>query len=267
MKIDEMSRQRLDFSTGPNGETVATVTITLGDGSEHRYSASTDDEEIENLASALALAEIKERKIEGSYTEEEIAGLLDFVKKGIKVVSNVAKKVASSKAFALAATGLALAAPALGPFAGPALAVSAGMGVASKLAKGAVAAEAGAKRAARLFTKSAKKEAKRRSPKNWRKLLKYANRKRKALAKVASKKRKRRKKRKKKPSRKRRPTTRRRPTPRRRRPKKKKKPNIITAAKKGKLRSNKKGAVTRAELKRAAKRGRIFWIGEEEEAA
>ncbi len=258
MKIDEMSRQRLDYSTGPKGETIAVLTITLGDGSEHRYTASTNDEEIENFASALAMAEIKERKIEGSYTEEEIAGLLDFVKKGIKVVSNVAKKVASSKAFALAATGLALAAPALGPFAGPALAVSAGMGVASKLAKGAVAAEAGAKRAARLFTKSAKKRAKKMSPRNWRKLLKYANRKRKGASKVASKKRKRRKKR--KPSRK--PT--RRPTARRR--KKTKRPSILAAAKAGKLRSNKKGAVTRKTLRRAAKRGRIFWIGEAEAA-
>lgn len=269
MKLDDMSRQRLDFSIGPNGETIATVTVTLGDGSEHRVSASTNQEEIDELAATLAQVEMRAARIEGTLSEEEIAGFLSFVTKAVKSVGNIAKKVASSKAFSLMAKGLALAAPALGPFAGPALAVAAGMGVASKLAKGAIAVEAGAKRAARLFTKSAKKEAKRRSPKGWRKVLKYANRKRKAAAKIASKKRRRRKRRpaRKKPSRRRKPTARRRrPTTKRRRKRKTKRPSILAAAKAGKLRSNKKGAVSRKTLRRAARKGRIFWIGEAEAA-
>ncbi len=270
MTFDDISRQRMDYSVGPSGETIATLTITLGDGSTHRYSASTDDEEIDEVASAFAATELKQRKIEGeSFTENEIAGVFSFFKKAVRAVGNVAKKIASSKVFKYAAKGLALVAPVLGPFAGPALAVSGAMGVASKLASAGVAAAAGAKKAARALMRGAKKLAakKVKSRKARRALMRIANKKRKAASRLADKPSRRRRRR--RPMRRARPV-RRRPTrqarPVRRRPTRRprrrtvRKPNLLVAARAGRLRSNKRGAVTARSLAKAARRGRVYWI-------
>lgn len=251
--MEDLSRQRLDFEEGPNGETVAILTITLGDGTVHRYRESTDQEELDQLGAAFATAEARQMKIEG-LSDDEIAGFFGSIAKGFKSVVNVAKKVASSKVFKAAGRGLAMAAPALGPFAPAAMAVSGGMEMAGRLARSAVAAEAGAKRVARKLARVAKKKNRRkvRKSKSAKKLARYGNKKRKSafariarLAKAMKKKKKRSKKKRGK---------------KRSKARRVKRPNIVTAAKKGKLRSNKKGNVSVTQLKSAAKKGRVYWL-------
>ncbi len=255
MEFEDLSRQRIDFSTGPNGETMATLTITMANGGgTYRYTASTDDEEVDALASALATAETRAERIEGVLSEDEIAGLFSDVWSGVKSVANVAKKVVTSKVFKAAAAGLAIAAPALGPLAPALLAVSGTMAAASALGTAAVAAEGRAKKTARKLARVARNVTRRlsKTKKGRRKLLRIANRKRKAALRFAKRFGRKRKPARKRPARKR-STARRRPTSRKR-------PNILAAARAGKLRSNKKGSVTSGSLARAAKRGRVFWI-------
>lgn len=334
--FQDLSRQRLDFSKGPRGETIATLTVTLQDGSVRRFRESVTDRDLEDLGMAFAKAEAP-----------GVAGLFDDIGKAlggaVKSVAGAAKKVASSKVFRTAAKGLALVAPAAGPMAPALMTVSGGMQVASKLASASVAAEAGAKEAARALGLSANRTASKLTGGNRRMkkiVMRYANDKRKkakALAeKRAARKRKRAVfaaklkkaiadvKRRKKAARamaaylrrglksknpaayfgtkKRRnskikrwqkaigakPTgivdmqTRRyarnvkvslpRPTRAKRRPKRKatratkrraapaKRPNLITAARSGRLRSNRPGDVSLATLVKANETGRVFWV-------
>jgi hypothetical protein len=90
--------------------------------------------------------------------------------------------------FKLAASGLALAAPLLGPIAPIALAASAGMGVASKLAKAGAAVAAGATEIANSLTSSAARDAARltTNPTAAASLLADANRKRLGAERVAA---------------------------------------------------------------------------------
>lgn len=283
MNIDDVSRQRLDFTTGPKGETIATLTITLPDGSIQRFTASADEAELDRFAETLAHAEVKGLNEIGALAdldEIEIGSLFGDIAKGIgkavKGTFNAAKKIAASKVFRSAGQALTAAGPAIPPPFGPAaLAVGGGMQVAHKVAAGAVAAEAGAKQAARLLASSAKREARKYTgtTKAARGLVRWGNSKRKAAFRVAEGKkgRKRRgmklpdakgwaaiaklakeqKKGKAKRSKRRTKTTAKTTA---------KRADPVQAARAGKLRSNKPGAVTTATLLRAANEGRVFWV-------
>lgn len=257
--IESLSRQRLDFSTGPKGETVATLTITLGNGSVHRYSASVDDEEYAAYGAAISAAEARQARIEG-VAEVEIAGVFSSVASAFKKVYRGAQKVASSKVFKMAGKGLMIAAPAMGPFAPAAFAVAGGMQTASQLSDASLAAEAKAKRVARALTKGAKKGARKASGGSGRSfaaIMRYANRRRKGANRRAVMRswgldrwgRKISTGRKKKIVRRKKAVRRKKGTP-----------SPVRAAKRGTLRSNKPGGVTTGELKRAARLGRIFWV-------
>lgn len=141
MKLEEASRQRIDYTQGPNGETIATMTVSLADGSVHRYSASVDEEELDEMGSRIASAEATQMKVSGMYTDDQIAGFWGSIKKSFKKVRNVAKKVANSKVMRLAEKGMALAGKVYPPAAG----IAAGMATARKLANSELSFEAGAR--------------------------------------------------------------------------------------------------------------------------
>lgn len=158
--LNSLSRQRLDFSEGPQGQAVATLTVTLGDGSVHRYKAESTEQEVNELAKGIANAEIRAMKISGEIAgmgDDEIAGVFGSIVKGVKSVGKAARKIASSKVFKMAGKGLVLAGPFLGPLAPAAMAVGGGMMVASKLSDASIAAEAGAKRVAKNLGLSGKR--------------------------------------------------------------------------------------------------------------
>lgn len=183
--INSMSRQRLDFRTGPNGKEIAILTVTLGDKSVHRFEESADDAEVDRFAKGIANAEMQRKQIAGEiagWSEEEISGWWSKIKKGVKKIGKVARKIATSKVFRKAAQGLVAVAPALGPFGGAAAAIGGGMMVASKLANASIAAESGARGVSRLMSGGARKYARRitrgrRGP--FSQIMRWGNRKRK----------------------------------------------------------------------------------------
>lgn len=181
--LDKISRQRLDFEEHPDGSVTAILTVTLPDGTVQRYRSTSTPEELDQFASAIANAETKlTKRIEGM-SDEEIAGIFGDIWNGVKSVGKAVAKVATSKVFKAASKGLASIAPALGPYAPAAMAVSGGMQVTSKIAQSALAAEAGANRAARALGIGAKKRASamtRGKPKLTNALLKWGSRKRKS---------------------------------------------------------------------------------------
>ncbi len=163
MDLNSLSRQRLDFSEGPEGQAIATLTITMGDGGVHRYKAESTEQEVNELAKGIANAEINAMQISGEIAgmgEDEISGIWGSIVKGVKSVGKAARKIASSKVFKMAGKGLTMAAPFLGPLAPAALAVGGGMMIASKLSDASIAAEAGAKRVAKSLGLSGKKASK-----------------------------------------------------------------------------------------------------------
>lgn len=184
-KLEDMSRQRLDFRKGPKGEEIAILTVTLGDKSVHRFEESTDDAEVDRFAKGLANAEMKRKKVAGEiagWSEDDIAGFWSSIKKAVKSVAKVARKIATSKVFRKAAQGLMAIAPALGPFGAAAAAVGGGMMVASKLSDASIAAESGAKSISRMMSGGAGRWARRISrgnPGSIRQLMQWGNSKRK----------------------------------------------------------------------------------------
>jgi len=142
------SRQRLDYETLPNGDVKAILTVTLPGGVVKRFESVTSAHEAEQVEGEIVGAEL-------ALNPDRVEGWNPF-----KKVAKLAKKVASSKVFKLAATGLALAAPLLGPIAPAALGAAAAMGVASKLAKAGVAAAKGASKLSAALTVSAANDAK-----------------------------------------------------------------------------------------------------------
>lgn len=182
-KLESLSRQRIDYSEDANGDTVAVLTVTLGDGGVRRFTAKSSEAEVNKLAKGIANAEMRQMKISGEIAgmgDDEIAGLFGKIFKAVKSVGKVARKIASSKVFKMAGKGLLMAAPLAGPF-GPALAaVGGGMMVASKLSDASIAAEAGARRVSRALTGGARRYVRRiaRKPSSWRRLLSWGNRRR-----------------------------------------------------------------------------------------
>lgn len=255
--LDKLSRQRIDYEELPGGGVRAILTVTLPNGKAYRYTADVSPEEFQQFANVVTTAETKMvQRVEG-LSDEEIAGLFSSIAKGFKSVINGVKKVATSKVFKFAAKGLQTIAPALGPYAPAAMAVGGGMQVASKIASSAVAAEAGAKNAARALGLGAKRLASRKTrgkPRLSAGLAAWANLKRKkafarlntAKAKAAATRRRRGRK----PKRRKTST----------RPKTSARISVLAAAQSGRLRSNKPGDVSKKTLTAAAKKGRVFWI-------
>jgi len=250
----ELTRQRIDYIDQPDGSIVAVLTITLPGGITKRFESKVTRAELEQA--------------EGDIVGAELALLgPDFVGfsfgKFIKGVGKIAKSVATSKVFKMAASGLALAAPLLGPIAPIALAASAGMGVASKLSGAAAAAIKGATGVADALTKSAANDARRltTTPAGAASLLAAANAKRMGAERVAAKA----------------PPPRAAPAPFPRfpaRPAAKPRPpaapkpayapfsegDLLARARAGRVRSNQNVRVSDAQLIAAHRTGRIFWV-------
>jgi hypothetical protein len=248
-QLSDLSRQRLDYRPGAGGSVVAILTVTLDDGSIHRFAAETTRAEVEALGAAFARSE------DAAAVEGIFGDIWRGAKSVGKTIGNVAREVAGSKVFAIAAKGLALAAPALGPAAPAAIATAGAMGVASKLAAASLAATAGAKKAAKLLAAAAKADVGRLTKGNAAaagELLALANRKRHALSKLAlvSVSRKPASAPASKPS----------SAPAPARAGTGTSTGPLGAAKAGRLRSNQPGPVSAAELARAAATGRVFWI-------
>ena len=139
----DLVRQRIDYVDLPGGAVKAILTVSLPGGITKRFESITTKDEAAQVEGEIVGAELMLRG-------PDVVGFNLF-----KSVGKLAKKVANSKVFKLAAKGLALAAPLLGPIAPAALAASAGMGIASKLAHAGVAAAKGAQSLAREITASA----------------------------------------------------------------------------------------------------------------
>jgi hypothetical protein len=156
-------KQHIEYRTLPDGTVEAVLTVSFPNGTKQQFAAKVDTDEIRRVEGAIIGAELA---IAGY--GPEVAALMEvgfnfgkLIKGVTKGVGKIAKAVATSKVFKLAATGLALAAPVLGPFAPAALAVSAGMGIASKLSSAGLAAARGAKNVAAAFTNAAQLDARR----------------------------------------------------------------------------------------------------------
>lgn len=256
--LDRLSRQRIDFEEHPDGSVTAILTVTLPNGQAHRYTETVTPEEYDQFANVVASAEARMlQRVEG-LSDEEVAGLFSSIGKAFKSVVNGVKKFAASKIFKTAASGLQTIAPALGPYAPAAMAVGGGMQVASKVARGAIAAEAGAKQAAKALGIGAHNSASyktRGKPALTRAVTSWANRKRKnvfSMLKSLGKKRRFQ------------PTRSRKALPKswakRKTSRKPQRITVLAAAKKGRLRSNKPGDVSAKQLQQLAKKGRVFWI-------
>jgi hypothetical protein len=176
----ELTRQRIDYRDRPDGSVEAILTISLPGGTTKRFTSVVTRKELEAVEGEIVGAEL-------ALAGPDAVGF--SFGKLIKGVSKVAKSVASSKVFKLASSGLALAAPLLGPIAPVALAAAAGMGVASKLSGAAAAAAKGASAVANALTQSAANDAKRltKTPQGAASLLAAANAKRLGAERIAAK--------------------------------------------------------------------------------
>jgi hypothetical protein len=236
-------RERIDHIPRPNGDVLTVYTITFPGGVVKRFEALTTAAEAKEVSGLLI-----------GCCGNKAVGLSIF-----KRVGRLAKHVANSKVFALAAKGLALAGPFLGPIAPFALGAAAGLAVATKLAKAGVAAAHGAVDAAKTLTASAHGDALKLSGGNPAKaaaLLNTANNKRLAAEKVADK-----------------GEPKSAPAPRAA-PAAKVAPvdhrcpqlrgtteaDLLAAADLGRVKSNQQGAISRQQLLAAHDQGRIFWV-------
>lgn len=251
----ELPKQTLDYIEHPDGSLTAVLTVKFANGHTERFEQKVTPEDME--------------AVQGEYVGGEYALGGDgevgfgFLKKIAKGIGKAVKAVASSKVFKLAATGLAVASPILGPLAPMALAASAGMGIASKLASGAAAAASGAKKLAAEITASAHIDAKAltKTAAGAASLMKAANAKRVAAENIPAKK----------------AAVKPKPKPAAARPKPKlvaapkpaPKPaaapqqteaELLARARAGRVRSNEKGNVTDAQLLAAHRAGRIYWV-------
>lgn len=233
----DLTRQRIDYVTAPDGRVRAILTVTLPGGLVKTFEASINpNDPIEVAGIEVGLFGIKAPK---------------FLRKAIKTVGHVAKAIAHSKVLMLAAGALASAIPFAGPIVGPALMLAATtMGVAGKLSKAHLFAHHGAHAEAKALTSSAVSDAHKltSTPAAAKGLLQLANHKRLALAKHAGI-----------PAS---PTVRPAPTAR---PAPRVAPALapsdpLAAARAGRVRSNRGGAVSPAELAAAHASGRIFWV-------
>ncbi|SRR6266545_4507559 len=229
-------RKRIDYIDKPDGSVDAVLTITLPGGVTKRFVANTSPDEAQAVTGDIVGAEL-------ALLGPDVVGFNLF-----KSVGKLAKKVASSKVFALAAKGLAVAAPLLGPLAPAALGASAGLGVAAKLAKGSVAAAHGAKSVAAALTKSAIADARKltKTPAGAKSLLADANKTRVNTEKVIEA----------QPEKKRAPAARSAPAAAR----SGSEADLLARARAGRVRSNSGAPVNASQLLAAHREGRVYWV-------
>jgi len=244
----ELTRQRVDYINRPDGAVEAVLTISLPGGVTKRFSTIVTREEVEGVEGDIVGAEL-------ALLGPDAVGF--SFGKLLKGVGKIAKSVATSKVFKLAATGLAMAAPLLGPIAPIALAASAGMGVASKLAGAASAAIKGATSVANALTASAASDAKRltTTPEGAASLLAAANAKRLGAERIAAK----------VPTPKPKPRPRAAPRPAAPRPAApqyapRSEAALLASARAGRVKSNHATTVSDSQLLAAHRSGRVFWV-------
>jgi hypothetical protein len=240
-KFDQLSKQRIDYATLPGGGQRARMTITLANGKSFSFVEDITPADIKSYATQIAGVEIGCAMAQGPISGVEVGNIFGDIAKGIgsavKTVGKVAKKVVTSKVMQTAAKGLAMAAPALGPFAPAALAVSGGIGVAGKLLASKTAQSVGAPRASDALAASAVQDAKAltRSPLATTGLLNIAAKKANSVSNLVS-------------------------NVVNNAISKATGTDVLAAARLGKVRSNTGGAVTADQLAKAAGAGRLFFL-------
>ena len=175
-ELSQLTRQRVDYVTLPNGHVKAILTVSLPGGVVKRYETTVDPNEA--LVGYYDAAEV------GSF----FGGIARFAKHAVHSIGKVAKAVVTSKVFAIAASALATAIPGVGPALGPAmLAASGALGVASKLTKASIAHKHGAPAVAKALTLEAVADAHKitSTPAAARALLDIANEKRLKVEKIS----------------------------------------------------------------------------------
>lgn len=250
-----LPKQNLQIVEHPDGSASALLTVTFHDGTVQKFETALSPEELEAAEGQFVGAELA---TVGGAIE---VGAFGFLKKAIKGIGKVGKAVLTSKIMKVAATGLAVASPILGPLAPAALAASAGLGIAGKLASAAGAAAKGATNVAKQIAESAHLDAKAltTTAAGASALLAAANSKRLAADKVQPKQAPARRTAPAKPALKLTPKPAAAPAA---------KPSALASseadllerARAGRVRSNQNGAVTDAQLLAAHRAGRIYWV-------
>lgn len=242
--ITKLTRQRVDYRTLPNGHVQATLTVTLPGGLVRRFTTTVDPnqpvagDEVGSLFGSI-----------GRFIKHPLKSAGNIVKK----VGKVAKAVATNKVFLLAASGLATAIPGAGPIVGPALLVaSKTLGVAAKLGHARIAAKHGAHDLAKALTKEAIGDAHAisKNPADAARLLAVADQKSKNVERVtgmdtlpnAP------------------PVTG--PIFSQQQPSARASSgaDLLAAARAGRIRSNRPGTISEADLLNAHAQGRVFWV-------
>jgi hypothetical protein len=234
-QFNSLSKQRLDYESLPNGGQRARMTITLANGKSLTFVEDVTASDVKQYAAEIAGVEIGCACAMAPISGVEVGNIFsDIAKglgKGVKAIGKVAKKVVTSKVMQTAAKGLAMAAPALGPFAPAALGVSAGIGIAGKLLASKTAQSVGAPLASNALAQSAVSDAKRltKTSSGLFGLLKVASTKAMNAFSLVDKLQ---------------PAS----------------GDVMALARAGKVRSNQGGQVTAAQLSAAAGAGRLFFL-------
>lgn len=195
-KFDRLSRQVIKYTDLPNGGVRARMVVSVPIGS-NRWKPYTFIEDV--TADGVQAYESQIQGAEIGYVMQEVSGIygaygdeIGFlgalikavgkgvsavgkgIVKGVKAVAKVAKAVVTSKVMQTAAKGLAMVAPALGPFAPIAMGTAGAIGVAGKILGAKNAEQAGATRTAVALTQSAISDANRIAPRAAGSLLRIA---------------------------------------------------------------------------------------------
>lgn len=216
--------QTLEFRHLPDGSVIAALHVHMPDGSTRTFEASAHEDEISG--------------------DDEIGSLWSGLKKLGRSIGHVARSIAHSKVFKIAAIALASAVPFAGPVLGPALlATAAATGIASKLAHSHLLHKAGHAAAAAKVALSASADAHKITGGNKdaaRALLTAANKKRLAADALASKG----------------PPSAQKPA----QPARSATRDPLVAARAGRLLSSEGRPVSEEELRAAHASGRVFWL-------
>lgn len=243
----QLPKQNLQIVEHPDGSASALLTVTFADGTVQKYETALSSDELAEAEGQFVGAELA---IAGGEME---VGAFGFLKKAIKGIGKVGKAVLASKVMKVAAAGLAIASPVLGPLAPAALAAGAGLGVASKLASAGAAAAKGAMNVAKQLTDQAHGDAVAltSTPAGAAALLGAANAKRLAADAVQPKQLPQRR-----PVAAKAPLTITPKTP----SGGSSEPDLLERARAGRVRSNQPGAITDAQLLAAHRAGRVYWV-------
>lgn len=168
-QFNALSKQRLDFTSLPDGGQRARMTITLPpmagypNGRSFTFVEDLTATDVKKYAAEIAGIEIGCAMSMAPISGVEVGNIFKDIGKaiggGVKAIGKVAKKVVTSKVMQTAAKGLAMIAPALGPMAAPALAISGGIGVAGKLLASKTAQSVNAPLASQQLAESAMSDA------------------------------------------------------------------------------------------------------------